>query len=365
MASDVVKKGRSLKKSGWVMRVGLVVENVLERLALASGRVPLPILESFPGVLLAQAIMVGTRLGIFEALEFRALPAEALASLCRSEPRATAKLLHVLVAARYLRQAGERYSLTPMARHWLLASSPTSVRDYLLFNALQWEWMGQLGTFVRGGQPIDIHHEMTPDEWALYQRAMRCVARLSAPEMARRLRIPAHARAMLDIGGGHGHSSQALCQRHPHLRATVLDLPDALAHTAPRLASTTLTPRVSYRVADALTADLGIEQYDVIFMANLAHHFDAPTNAALARRVARALKSGGIFAIQEGIRPEAQQGIGQFAALGDLFFALTSEAGLYTFAEMAAWQCAAGLHPQRPMRLLTAPGQGVQVAVKR
>jgi hypothetical protein len=48
----------------------------------------------------------------------------------------------------------------------------------------------------------------------------------------------------------------------------------------------------------------------------------------------------------------------------DLFFALTSEAGTWSFEEMAAWQRDAGLLPRRPIHLRTAPGVGLQAAMK-
>ena len=43
---------------------------------------------------------------------------------------------------------------------------------------------------------------------------------------------------------------------------------------------------------------------------------------------------------------------------------LTSAAGTWTFEEMADWQRGAGLRPRRPIRLLTVPGVGLQVATK-
>ena len=56
--------------------------------------------------------------------------------------------------------------------------------------------------------------------------------------------------------------------------------------------------------------------------------------------------------------------LGQIAALLDFYFALTSQSGTWTPEEMAAWQRAAGLEPQRPIRLRTAPGAGIQAAAK-
>ena len=52
------------------------------------------------------------------------------------------------------------------------------------------------------------------------------------------------------------------------------------------------------------------------------------------------------------------------AAIGDLYFALTSASGFWTFDQMAGWQAEAGLTPRRPIRLISAPGQGLQIGVK-
>jgi 2-polyprenyl-3-methyl-5-hydroxy-6-metoxy-1,4-benzoquinol methylase len=197
---------------------------------------------------------------------------------------------------------------------------------------------------------------------------MRSGANLAAPELARRIPVPKVEEGrpieMLDIGGAHGYYSVALCRRHPQLRATILDLPEAIAHAAPLLAKEQMGDRVVHRAGNALTDDLGEQAYDLVLIANLVHHFDDASNRELVTRVARALRPGGILVIGEMIRPDAPGEGGQIGALTDLYFAITSEAGTYSFAEMAAWQRAAGLVPRRPLRLLTGPGAGLQIARK-
>jgi SAM-dependent methyltransferase len=346
------------------MRLGLVAERLLDWVALASGRVPTPIIDALPGLVIARAVMAATRFGIFDALDCRALPAKGVAVLCQTDPAATKKLLNLLVAQRYLSKKQDRYALTTAARRWLLRDSPQSIRDYLLYNALQWDWLGRTDDYLQTGTPIRFHQEMSPDEWALYQNGMLAIARLTAPEVAWRIPVPPAARQMLDIGGAHGAYSVALCQRHPQLQATILDLPQAVEFAAPLLARSGMGDRVRHITGDALTTDLGDARYELIFMANLVHHFDAATNGTLVARIARALVPGGLCVIQDGIRPQDDATPRQFEACGDLFFALTSEAGLYSFTEITAWQRAAGLVPLRSVRLLTGPGQGLVMARK-
>jgi SAM-dependent methyltransferase len=123
--------------------------------------------------------------------------------------------------------------------------------------------------------------------------------------------------------------------------------------------------RVVHRPGNALTDDLGTEAWDVIFVSSLVHHFDDATNRALAKRIARALRPGGVFVIQELNRPASPSHAGQIGALLDLYFAVTSRSGTWSFAEMADWQREAGLEPLKPVRFVTVPGVGQQAAVKR
>ena len=80
--------------------------------------------------------------------------------------------------------------------------------------------------------------------------------------------------------------------------------------------------------------------------------------------MARALKPGGVFTIQEILRPRSPGEAGQVGALMDLFFALTSESGTWSIEDMTDWQRQAGLTPRKPVRLMTVPGGGLISAVK-
>ena len=332
------------------MRLDLIAESLLERLALALGRVPSPLAQTHLAFVQARAIMEGVRLGLFDVLAEGAKPAEAVAEACGTHPEATRQLLGALVGARYLKAEGEAYALTRRARRWLVG--PDGVQDKLLYQFYEWELVSTLGTYVETGQPVGIHEAMTPDQWAAYGRAMQAVARLSAGEVARRFPLPRGATTLLDIGGSHGLYAAALCARHPLLQATVLDLPQALAQTTPPHA------RVSLWQGDALDADLGTARWNAILLSSLAHHLSAEQNQALARRVATSLRPGGVFVIQEYERantPRSAREAG-LGALLDLYFGATSRSRTWSIAEMQHWQAEAGLVVQQPIRLRTLPG---------
>ena len=123
--------------------------------------------------------------------------------------------------------------------------------------------------------------------------------------------------------------------------------------------------RVVHRVGDALTDDFGDEEWDLIFIAHLVHHFDAATNAAIVRHAAGALRPKGRIAVLDVLRPASPNAGGQTGALLDLYFAITSNSGTWSADEIAGWFRDAGLKPARPIHLRTAPGVSVMSAVRR
>lgn len=346
------------------MKLSVGPEHPMEWLVMALGLAPVTLVDTHMSFMRARAIMVGTKLGIFDALAGAPLDAETVAGRCGTSPGATGKLLNALVGSGYLRVKAGRYALTSVARKWLVTESPHSVRDKVLFEFLEWTWVERFEEFVRTGEPLDMHRMVSGEGWGLYQRAMRALSGLAAPEIVRRTPVPKQAGTMLDVGGSHGYISVAMCRRHPALRAVVLDLPAAVEQAAPILAREGMGDRVTHWAGDALHDDLGMSAWDFIYVSQLLHHFDEPTNRAFVQRVARALRPGGLFVVLEMIRPASPNDSGQVGALLDLYFALTSQSGTWSIEEIAAWQHEAGLRTQAPVRLRTVPG-AVEVLASR
>jgi SAM-dependent methyltransferase len=318
-------------------------------------------------MLLARTVMAGVELKLFDALAERRLTAEETARAIGAAPAPTALLLDALAACGYVRFNKGRFALTRRARPWLLSAGTSSVRDKLLLQVAEWRWLETLEDFVRTGQPLEFHDSMTTAERDLYHRGMRALAGVAATEVARRIPVPSGARRMIDIGGSHGHFAAEIVRRQPGMSAEVMDLPDAIEAAASLLAAQGLGERLVHRAGDVMTADLGVEQYDIVLMSNLAHHLDAGQNRELAGRVARALRPGGVFVIQEPARAERQGQAGQIPALLGLYFAMQSRPGVrtWTVAEMAEWQRSAGLKVLRARHLRTAPGWVQQAAVRQ
>ena len=222
---------RACADKGSVMRLGIVPENLVERLALLSGMLPPGIFECWFGIMLSRTVMTATRLDIFESLASGPLNSADVAERCGTHPRATEQLLNALVGIGLLRVRDRRYALRRSARSWLLKDGKYSFRDQNLLHYQEWRWWEHCEEYVRTGKPLRVHQTMTEEEWGVYQRGMRSGIEIPAQWVAKHLPLPRNARQMLDIGGAHGFFSVAICRRYPRLRATIVDLPHAIAHS--------------------------------------------------------------------------------------------------------------------------------------
>jgi SAM-dependent methyltransferase len=346
------------------MRLGPVPDNPIEWFVARLNVAPQPLFDTQIAYTLARVVMVGTKVGVFEALADGPASSGEVARRCKTNEAGTEKLLFALAGAGYVSADGDRYELTSMSRKWLLRASPHSVADKLLLQFLEWDWMERSEEYVRTGKPLDLHSMTDEGDWDLYQRGMRSMANAFAGEALKRMPLPKEPRDMLDIGGSHGYYSVGLCRRNEGLRSVILDLPAAVEKAAPLLAAEGMGDRVVHRAGNVLTDDLGADAYDIVLIAQVVHHFTADQNRELAERVARALRSGGVYAVLDAFRPRTASDAGQPGALLEFYFALTSQSGTWAVEEIADWQRSAGLSPRRPVKFRTAPGVGIQAAFK-
>lgn len=364
------------------MRLGVVPETPLEWLALRLGRVPTPLVDTQLAVAWGRTLLVATRIGVFEALAAGPADADAVARHCGSLSAPTRRLLDALTGMGTLVPArGGGYALGREARRWLVRASPHEVVDKVLFAFDEWRFVEHYQDYLERGEPLGMHDVLTsghapdprspapvPDAQAYqrYQRGLHALAGVSSSEVARLTPVPRDATRLLDLGGAHGRFAAALLRRHPRLEATVLDLPPAVAASRQLLAAEGLGARLQHEIGDALSGDLGAGRWDVVLASQFNHHLDDEQNQLLAERVARALRPGGVYVVQDLVRPATPREARRLrlGALLDLYFAAVSGAGTFTLPQMRSWLEGAGLVPLRVRWLRTLPGMA-QVAGRR
>ena len=346
------------------MKIKNQPENLLEWIALRANLAPTPLVDTQVAFNAARAIMAGAELGIYEAIGKGSKTYEEIAAICKTHAEATKHLLNALVGVGYLRWDNGKYSLKPKFHKWLLKESEANLIGKLRFQILEWDWMAKLEDYVRTGQTLDMHGSLSQKEWQLYQDGMRDLSISAAKELAPKIPVPAGAKTMLDIGGSHGLYSIELCKKHPALSSTIMELPGAVEAASAIAKRYDTTNRVNYVAGNALADDLGTEKYDLVMINNVVHHFTNEQNIALAKKIARALKPNGVYAIGEFERTEKPGEGGVVGATTGLYFSLTSSSGNWSASEINGWQKNAGLKIEKSIAPMTIPGWKVFIARK-
>lgn len=346
------------------MNIGPSAENLLEWLALKTNLAPVPLVHTQVFFVFSRAILSAFNLQIFETMKNGPQTLHAVASTAGLDHRALRSLLEVLVAAGYLRCRDERYSLTRLSRKWCLKDSASGVAPQQEFNRIAWHWMDQMEAFLRTGASVRFHETFGPAEWKLYMEGMECLARSFSKSAVALAPDLSGASAMLDVGGAHGIYAAAFCEKYPSLRATILDLPEAVDTGALILKKYYNGNRIVYRKGDATRDDFGEQCYDLVFVANVIHHLNDTETKELAAKARQALRAGGHLIIHEYLAPQGQGRAEITAATLNLFFGLTSASGCRTEAEIRTLVESSGLKFSKTSRFIGTNGYA-QLVFKR
>ena len=168
---------------------------------------------------------------------------------------------------------------------------------------------------------------------------MAQTARPVAEWVADQVPVPDDGRHLLDIGGGHGIYSAAICRRHPPLVAEVLELPTALDPAVLVAREYGCDRYVTHRSGDIRTTALD-NDYAVVFLGNLIHHYPAGILAQVLAKIAAHTASGGTIAIWD--LAAGDTAADPVTACFALFFHLTSSAGCHSAAALMEALTAAG-----------------------
>jgi ubiquinone/menaquinone biosynthesis C-methylase UbiE len=355
------------------MRMGAIPTTALEWVAARLNLVPMPAIEAVFGMLHSRALMAGVRLGLFAALDGCHASADELASRQGLQLRGTRLLCDALVAGRYLRRDSDGcYALSRSARRYLAPTSPQYLGHFIEYNYDQWAWISGLEDAVRTGQTLDLHRALdtagaakVPGSWTRYMEGLADLARGAASEIASKVPMPACtpgvSRTLIDVGGGHGTFSVALCRRYPDLTADILDLPECVVAGEPiarRYAGPAIADRIRYHGGDALQGPLGPDDtYDVALVFELLHHLPTGEIPSLLSRVLAVLRPGGWIALVDLLEPAHGQSPDAAAAYAALYFYLTSSGQGYTPEQVREWLHTIGYTSIRAIPLLHLPGQ--------
>jgi predicted O-methyltransferase YrrM len=271
-------------------------------------------------------------------------------------------LTTALRAMQLLRDQGDRLTLSPVAREHLLPGKPHFVGDYIGL-AAESPGVKEMVERLRSNRPAHaaaedggaafiyrdgIESAMERESSARHLTlALAGRAQNVAPHLARVADL-SNARRLLDVGGGTGIYSIALLQRHPQLRAIVLDRLEVLKIAAEFAAAHDMADRLELLPGDMFASTLPSD-CNTVLLSNILHDWDEPQCAQLIKRCAAALVPGGKLLIHDVFLNDDLAGPLPIALYSAALFTLT-EGRAYSAAEYRTWLMAAGLNPEPLVR---------------
>lgn len=307
------------------------------------------------GFMVARAVIMGHKLGVFRKLADGPLTMDALAqALAIHNRRSFGKLIDILGKVELVEASGDRVRNSALAEASLVPGRPGYYGDFIDFFSRQFviKSEAKLTSFTRDGLSID---EEAGFEWGEYMGAMDCMASVSADRVARAAQLTG-TRTLLDLGGGTGAYAVALCAEYPDLRVTIRDLEEVRALALANVANSGHADRITFETGNFLDASYPTT-YDAIFISQTIHLFAEDAVAAVMNVANRHLNPGGQLIIRELFIDQASKD----PMLGLLIgFQMWISGAAYTFQGVERMMSAAGFGQIERRSILEMPA-GPQV----
>lgn len=301
----------------------------------------------------SKALLSAVELELFTALGAGAQTGDEIGDRLGLHPRSRLDFLDSLVSLGLLERDQEgpqgRYRNTDETAAFLDKSQPSYVGGILeMANSRLYGFWGNLTEALQTGTPQneaksggDFFGVLYSDEQRLeeFLRAMQGV------QMGNFLALLEHVdftavTSMCDVGGGNGTFCGLAVQQHPHLTASVFDLPPVVPVAQRHLAAMGAGDRVQVVAGDFFAEDL--PNADVIVMGNILHDWDEAQKRTLIAKAHKALNDGGrLIAIENVIDDDRRKNT--FGLLMSLNMLIELPGGFdYTGAQFNAWCLEAG-----------------------
>ena len=263
------------------------------------------------GAFAARLVHAAAELGIADCIADGSRDVESLARATTTHAPTLARLLRALTAIGIVHESPERrYSLTPLGT--TLRDAPGSMRAWALlaFSDDQGRAWEALPHAVRTGEHA-FRHIFGTDLWTrlaarpeaarLFDDAMQGLTQGVYRQLTTRYPFEKF-NWIVDVGGGNGGLLLPVLERHPHLRATLFDLPHVADAARSRIAAAGLSDR-----CEAVGGDAFVEVpsgADAYVLKGVIHDWDDKKAIAILRTCRAAMPKGARLLLIERILPE-------------------------------------------------------------
>ncbi|WP_306212624.1 methyltransferase [Actinoplanes sp. RD1] len=255
----------------------------------------------------AKVLLTANELHLFTVLDEHGPATEPqVRELLGLHPRGSREFLNALVKLGLLHRDEGRYRNTPAADTYLVKGRPAYVGRFLdrSSSVLYGAWGGFTESLRTGESQIEGHgnDNMFKHLYRNEEQMRDFVAMMDALNSAVG---PVLAEAfdwsdrttVVDIGGARGNLAAGLVKAHPHLRATVFDLPPVEAAFRDHIGELGLTDRITFQGGDFFADPLPTA--DVVIFGHVLEDWSAERRQQLISKAYEALRPGGVVLVYD------------------------------------------------------------------
>jgi len=294
---------------------------------------------------------------------------EEIARAAGTDARATRIVLDSLPALSLLEKRDGQYWLTPTAAKFLVQGKPSYCGDFRHVALALWEGMAHLKDSLKTGKPLSRMDTKTElPVWEKLVLGIIVIAEPAAKALCDILEIGAKRKGLrvLDIAGGSSIFGMTIVTRDPSAEVTQLDWPNVNAVAKKANRERSLEGKIRFIDGEHRTAPIASNYYDLVLASNFCRFESPQGNQELFAKAYGALKSGGIFMVNDFV-PNEERTEPTFALRFSVYtLTHTPEGECWTLSQYSDWLKKAGFatietHADIPQ---TLPGTTLILATK-
>ncbi len=270
-------------------------------------------------------LQAAVRLGIFTALADRALSADKVADVLRSDPRATGLMLDALAAMDLIVKEENLYRNSEAAQNLLVLASPRYMGHIILHHHHILDGWAQLDQAVKTGGPIERRPYGEEIERESFLMGMFNMAMGNGPQIAAQIDLSGRSR-LLDLGGGPGTYAIHFCLANPELEAVIFDRPTTEPFARKTAKKFGMTDRIDFIGGDFTVDNIAGGPYDVAWLSHILHSNSTEQCQKIINKTVAAMQPGGMIIVHDFILDNSKDGP-QFPALFSLNMLLANTDG--------------------------------------
>ena len=294
------------------------------------------------GFLISKALFAALNIELFSYLSEGPASLSELADKSGVASNRLETLTSTLVSVGLLSRDGDRLANSPAAQRYLVPGAPAYFGDYYRFQIDRqiYPLMMGLDAGLAGDEAGLKHQSMSgwlssSDAADDFSRAQHAGSTGPAMMLAKSIDL-GQAETLLDVAGGTGAYSIALCEKHPDLQATIIDFPSVIDVAQRFIGDAGMAERIALIGGDALDVPWPKNQ-DVVLMSYLLSAVGGGDIGELFKRAWAALRPGGRLLLHDFMLDDDRSGPVSAAAFFMTYLALRTDPVSFTAAQVATW----------------------------